>query len=420
MNTIPILMILAAEPVEADLSQWMVLALSSSPELVMDSCEVVQAEASRTLAKASLLPTLSASGSLGTNWMEDPAGDLEQGDLAVSGGITLSVPVLASGGSDWLRLESASITERIALLQQREGNLSLQLSVASAYYRTSGARMKVLSAWEAVCRDSVLLARTEVLAEMGAATGCEVLSARIQETSSRIALMEAESQSRNYLEELCRTAGVPDTVWTVGPRLPSTLQAEELEALPRDFTGSPSLQAAELRLEAAGIDCAASGRERFPSLSVNGSYNWNGSGSDIGSLDGSRSWSVGISMSRPIFDGGRISAGMNSARASAISAEASLSLERRALEASLNTIRRELISSQEKLELAGLSVEYASQRLELQEIRYEAGSAALDDLIEARRELTESEYTLIEARIDCLLQEAEYRVLCGMDVRSGD
>lgn len=420
MNTIPILMILAAEPVEADLSQWMSLALSSSPELVMDSCEVVQAEASRTLAKASLLPTLSASGSLGTNWMEDPAGDLEQGDLAVSGGITLSVPVLVSGGGDWLRLESASITERIALLQQREGNLSLQLSVASAYFKTSGAMMKLLSASEAVSRDSLLLARTEILAEMGAVTGYELLSARIQDTSSRIALMEAESSYQGCLEELRRAAGVPDTHWTVDPQLPSVVSLEDLHALPAGIAANPSLKAAELRLESAGVDYSVAGRERFPSLSANGSLSWNGNGNDIGSLEGSRSYSVGLSISRPIFDGGRISAGISSARASMISAEASLSLERQALQASMNSLARDLATSLETFKLAELSLEYASERLELLEIRYEMGAVPVEELIEARQQFTESEYLLVESRIECLLQEAEYRVLCGMDVRSGD
>lgn len=414
--------LLSSERAELNLEGWIALATENSPEMVIASSTEQQAEASYLSARSSLLPSISLNGNTGRTWREQNSGNYESEGLSVSGGISLSANLLSAGGSDWLMLQSASTSREIALIETREAILALQQSIASKYYRAVEGRSNLAVAEGALEKSLVVLQRAEMLYNLGSIAITELLEAQVQSTEARIAVMNKQAELENALELLNSTAGVIGReFYTVTTEdTPQPLDEEAIEALQRSVDNNPSLISAELAVDRAETEVSAASRRRLPSLSANGSYNWSGSGDDPGSIDGNGSFTTGISISVPIFDGWSTTSRVNSARASVLNAEASLSLKRSSIESELHNTIRELQLACETLKLAELNFEYRSRMLELAESGYHLGSLELDELIEAQNNCTDAEYQLVATRIDCLEAEVDYCVLIGLDIRYGD
>ncbi len=415
-------LLLGSETVELNLEEWIALAGENSPEMVIASSAEQQADASYSAARSSLLPSVSISGNTGRTWTGQNSGSFESPGLSISGGISLSASLLSSGGSDWLALRSASSGREIAALETRAAVLDLQQSVALGYYRAVEGRSNLAVAEGALEKSLVVLQRTEMLYDLGSITVTELLEAQVQNTEAGIAVINKQAEYENALELLNCTAGLTGgerfTVST--ENIPQPLNSEDIEAMDTSIDRNPSLISAELSLQRAETEVSAASRRRLPSISANGSYNWSGSGEDPGSIDGSGSFSAGISVSVPVFDGWLTSSRVTSARASVLNTGASLSMQQSSIEAELQNTIRELQVSAETLKLAELNYEYRSRMLEIAESGYHLGNLELDELLEAQNNCTDAEYQLVATGIDCLEAEVDYCVLRGLDVRSGD
>ncbi len=243
MNQIALVAILAGglsgRPV--DLSGWVSLALEGSGEIMQAEAGLEQADAAYSIARSGLLPQLVFSASAGHSWSSvevEPVGHVDTEADRYSAGLTLSQEILGSGGSSWLSLRSASLGREESDLQHRAAVLSLQRSVAAAYYGAVGAVELVGSSEAALERSAALLDRMEMLYELGAARELELLEARMQESADRLALLRNEQALTQSITELRRVAGVSgDTSITVDTAavLPP-LTREAILALPSDYS----------------------------------------------------------------------------------------------------------------------------------------------------------------------------------------
>lgn len=416
------LLILGSETIELDLAGWICLATESSPQMVIAESSEELAEASYLSARSSLLPSLSLSGNTGKTWSEQTSGGYESEGISASGGFSLSAPLLSSGGADWLTLRSASTGRQIAELESRATLLALQQSVASGYYRVVKGYSNLAVAEGAYEKSLVVQQRIEMLYNMGSATQTELLEALVQNTEARIAVMNRLTEYENARESLCVVAGVSFEFgyYIDLQSVPEPLDSTEIEALPTSVDMNPTLISADLAVQRAEIEVTAVSRTRLPSVSVNGSYMWNGTGDDPGSFSGTGAFSAGLSVSLPVFDGWLTESRNISARASVLCEQATFALKRSTIEAEMQNTLRELRTFTEALKLAEINFEYRSKMLEIANSRYQLGDLGLDELLEAQNNCTDAEYQLIASGIDCLESEVDFCVLSGLDVRSGD
>lgn len=407
---------------ELTLSDWIELALENSPQRVLAQVSIDQANTSITSARASLLPSVNLSGSMGSSWTEDHQGDLAYDGVSVIGGPSLSIPLLRAGGADWVRLESASLGMDIAETDARESELILQRSVALAYYRVVEGMLNLDIANGGLEEALLLLERVELLFELRSAPVTDLLAAQAQVTQAEIDAMNREVDYLNGLEALRVTAGVaPESGYLVNPELiPDPMDSDRIDEILFGLDMNPSLISAEYDVHKAELEERAASSERWPSISANGSYSWSGMGDNLSSVDGRNSFSVSVILSLPLFDGGIISSRENSARAGLLSARTSLESERNRISAEFRSASRNLEVARERVVLADENIEYRTQLLDLAKMRYDLGDLEMDKLIEARNDLQSAEYQLISARINCLESEAECMILRGLDVRSGE
>jgi len=409
---------LAAPGDSLGLAEWLDLALANSPEAVRAGAMVLQADATFSESRASLLPRLSLSASTGRSW--DPgSGDAppssEDGTTA-SLGLSLTADLLASGGSDWLSLRSADLGREQADLDAEDALLALEHDVASAFHAAVEAAWLVRAAETALDRSEAVLGRVEILAGLGGASTLDLMEARVQETGDRLALLRRRQDLDAAERELRAVAGVPseerlvaDTASVADP--PSREAVAALEAMEGS---NPALSAAGLAVARAELGVRMAESSWLPSLGAGLSWNWNGAFADLEDAGSDGVLGVSLTLSMPVFDGGLAASRTSSARASLLEAQAALtSLETRTA-ASLALGRDAMEYALDGLELAELQLEYASGNYELRLLGYGTGGTTLAGLLDAQSGLTEAEAALVSARIACLESELEYRTLVGL------
>ncbi|MCX6350175.1 MAG: TolC family protein [Candidatus Aureabacteria bacterium] len=170
-----------------------------------------------------------------------------------------------------------------------------------------------------------------------------------------------------------------------------------LEGLPAVRKSTAEKTASEYSLKSAGSDFS-------PSVTASGSLGR--SGSDW--PPSSESWSVGVSLSVPIFEGTSKFYELKRARASLDNASASLKSQ---WETSLYTLYRSynnLLTAYDQVEVQGLFFEASRERSKIGMAQYTSGLLIFDNWIIIEDDLVRAERSLVQARADALYAETQW------------
>jgi multidrug efflux system outer membrane protein len=295
-------------------------ASSANQELHAAVARVDQARASARVARSEFLPTLDANPS----WRRERYSPNQEPSFGAITANTFSTPLDLSYEIDlWGRVrrsfESARADTQSSLAAMHNVLLTLQADVAQNYFShrsldaeiatvrgTVGLRNEELkltrSRFEGGISSELDVARAET--EL-AATEAELaaLLKRRAELENSIAILVGETASTFKLAELSASNWNPQP-----PNIPAGLPADLLERRPDVADAERQLASANARI---GVAKAAffpvvrlTGSGGFVSGDIESLFNWE-----------SRVWSLGPSISLPIFAGGRNVANLNRSRA---------------------------------------------------------------------------------------------------------
>ena len=348
----------------------------------------------------------------------------------LSGGISerysVEVGVTAFELDFWGRvrnLSEAARAEYLATVQaQRAFQLSLIGDVASTYMAIRSAEQRLQLALSTVenRRDEVRISKVRLDAGIASAleyNQAKALLAQAETQLSEIRLLLARQS--NYLRLLVGT--VPDA----RPPEPLPLNRQLLEpalaaGLPSQLLFSrPDIIAAEERLRAARANIGVARAAFFPRISLTGSAGYASAELD-GLVSGeNRIWSIGPSVSLPIFDfGGR--------RANLTVAEARENIAVAEYERTVQAAFREVADA-----LAGrryLAEQLARQEgnvrtlrniAELADVRYDEGVVNFLQVLDAERSLFDAEQALLQIRRAQLENLVALYVSLGGGTRAG-
>ncbi|HTH50270.1 MAG TPA: efflux transporter outer membrane subunit, partial [Candidatus Limnocylindria bacterium] len=381
---------------DTSLNQLEAQALQSNPGFQAALARVEESRATARVARGALLPSLAANPRF-VRQGYSPNQVPSFGNLTAS---TLSTPLDLSYEVDlWGRVrrgfESARDEAQASFAALNTVLLTLQADVAQNYFtlRALDAEIATVSGSVNLRREQVRLVRFRE--ENGLGNALEIAQAETE-----LANAEAEAASlakhRDELENALalltganpsdfKLAPLTEVGWNVPPpSIPAGLPAELLER-------RPDVAEAERQLAAANAKIGIAKASFFPVLTLTGSggflsadvdtlFNWN-----------SRTWSIGPSLSLPIFAGGRNRA--NYRRAQAAHEEAIAHYRERVLvafgevESSLSGIRHlaERASAQER------AVSSSRQAANLADDRYRAGASGYLEVVDADREALTAE-----------------------------
>lgn len=231
-----------------------------------------------------------------------------------------------------------------------------------------------------------LVRLSEAQKRAGTGTGIEITRAQVQLANERQRLLTAETNHNRTKLELLRVIGLPlDRPVELSGKLEfQPVDHPDIEAsLATAKVSRPDLKAQQSREQSARLSYSANRMDRVPSLAAFGDYGTIGTGLDSSVV----TRTYGVSLSIPIFDGGR----RDARRAASLSAyrqeqvrtrdtRAQVELEVRTAVDSLQSARSQVTAAEDGLKLSERELEQAQRR-------YKAGVANSIEVIDAQTRL---------------------------------
>lgn len=307
---------------DADLNALQEQALKNGQTMVIAQARVDQARAQANVANSSFFPKLGAQAGSARNRTsaERPLTNYNSQNTSViqndfNAAFTVSYE-LDLFGRVRRTAESAGASAQQAQADFENTRLVLTAELAADYLvlRQTDAEIDVLQ--------QTLAAQTKALDfisarhELGAASGLDLNQQQGLTAATQTQLTLLQDQRARYQNAIATLVGVPAPDF----RLPVKLGKTEVPAIPLTAPAAllerrPDIAAAERAMAAANAQIGVARSAYFPTLGLSGLY-----GSDANQLSNLFSapallWSIGVSATQTIFDGGRTKANVEFAKA---------------------------------------------------------------------------------------------------------
>ncbi|ENO89356.1 NodT family RND efflux system outer membrane lipoprotein [Thauera linaloolentis 47Lol = DSM 12138] len=312
----------------------------------------------------------------------------------------------ASALEGWLATDAARQAVHVALIGQvADGYLGLR----ELDERVEIAR-KSVAAREASYR--IFQRRYEV----GSTSRLEVTQVQTLLTQAQMLhaqLAQQREQQINALRVL--VGGDPGPLAQKAPFDETTVLVQLSPGLPSGLlTQRPDIIAAEHRLRASNANIGAARAAFLPRIALTASYGTASAELDGLFESGSRAWSFVPTISLPIFDGGRRRANLalSEVRRDIAVAEYEQTIQAAFREVADALAAHRWVSAQ--VEVARVARDAQAERARLAQLRYDNGSSAYLEVLDAQRDLLDAEQQLVGTRRALLSsQVALYSALGG-------
>jgi NodT family efflux transporter outer membrane factor (OMF) lipoprotein len=360
---------------------------------------LLQSRAALGNASAANRPTLNASLSAqrGVNSTSPTVGTALQSSLDASWEIDLFGANRASVSAAEARLQGTGA-------QWHEARVSVAAETATQYFSWRSCR-KLLAVVQSDANSRGETARlSELSAQAGFTAPAVAALAQASAAEGRARITQQRSQCDSTLKALVALTAMPeaglrqrlevDTPDGAAPALPlvSSVPAQVLSQ-------RPDLFAAEREVAAASADLGSAQAQRYPRLMLNGSvgalnYTTLGATTDLST------WSIGpVSLSLPLFDGGRRAANVQGAQARYAEAAALYRAKARQAVREVEDALLSLASTGTQQEDAQAAVTGYAASFNATQARFRAGSASLPELEDARRVTLVAQTTLLQLEL---------------------
>ncbi|HEX4824248.1 MAG TPA: TolC family protein [Candidatus Polarisedimenticolaceae bacterium] len=393
----------ATEPLQLSLADAVSRALDFNLSAITSREAVKTAEGADNLARARLLPSLSA-GLSGSRQIIDLAA---YGFPAPAGGSPLVGPFNVVDARLYL---SQSVLDLQALGQKRaarfgeeaarSGAAAMRETVVVAatdlYLQAASDERRIEAAQEQVAAAKALLEHAQRLNDAGVVAGIEVLRAKVQLEAQRQRLIVAENQAAKDKLTLARAIGLPlDTMFTLSDGLVYKPAGEvSLETTLKDAEDArEDLKQTKSRLEQAEAARDADRRQRVPTLKLNADFGV--IGNDAPSLE--RTYTLGLALRLPLFEGGQISAQVMQDDAEVSRLKAVLSDMEAGVALDVRSSLLDLAASDERVRVAKDALDLAREQVAQSQDRFEAGVAGNLEVVQAQDALARASDDYIAA-----------------------
>lgn len=397
------------------LDQLMTEALQANPDVRIAAANVENYLSQVTATNADRFPQIgiSGQGARGKGQAFDP-----ETSSAYNLGMALSWEI-----DLWGRLARATDAARADLLAQREVQrgvyLSLAASVARSYFNLRQLDEQLLITQRTLALRQQSLDLFQLRFDGGVISEVELSQVRSEYEQAAAAVPQVELSIARTEQAMSVLLGrVPGSI-ARGVKLDELKNPDIPAGLPSQLLARrPDIRAAEAQLSAADARVDAARLAWFPRISLTGLAGY--ASTDLSALSNSHIWNGAAGLTQPLFDAGRIGAGVNSAQATRTASEAQY------IKTVQNAFREvdDALVSRVKLreQVAALSRQVAAleRYAELARLRYENGYTSYLEVIDAERTLFNANLNRVATQGAVLAAAADlYRSLGGswMDAR---
>lgn len=403
-------------------------ALDNNSQVLNAERRVRVAESGVTIARANLLPRVNAnfSSSRSREVFRETRTVLNAGQLLTTDGtyynshsasISLNQTVFDFGAT-WNSIRQAGSTKDASDFTYQSTKQTTIASVHESYYQLLKDLRLLEVAREAVRQNEEQLKLTESRYEIGAAPQGEVFRTRTTLGDAKIELIRQENAVRNSQAALNvvlgRTPEAPVEVTDL-PDVDVTKFYDMNQVVEKALQNNPGLRRYDAEMKAASQGVKMARTQFLPTFSINASYSRSDPNFDPVYSNFDKTFNARISafVSWNLFNGfadkaevDREAANYRIARESKIEQERLL--RQQVQQAMLNLEATREISTLNKDNLVS-----AEEDLRLAQERYRVGAGTLLDVITAQVNLTRAQSTLVRAKYDAKIAEAQLEAAMG-------
>lgn len=386
------------------LAELTALALHNNPETTVAWSAVAQSEAAERIARAGWWPTLTASYSAQRSRSVASSGSEAPAQTRYGPSISLSY-LLFDFGKRGGSIDQAS-AERLA--SQYNLNQTLQdlaLTVEANYYTVIGDRALTDAKQQALDEAQANLDAARTRHDAGLATIADVYQAESAAAAAQLSLQQTQGQLRIAEGALASSAGYrPDTQLRLTAWNPQAARIEMpaqtlAELMTRAHDARPELLAAQAGEQAAAGAVRAARGTALPSLSVSASAGRTRI-VDVGTGD---PFSVGATLSVPLFQGFALKSAIRGARAAMESAHASTESLRLQVEQQVWTAYQNLQTAHGNVDASRVQLEAAQRAADAIRARYKNGLSNILEVLTTEAALVQARVANVQSYLDWYL-----------------
>ena len=381
-----------------------------SSNVASAKARIAQARAARISTNANTLPTLDSSFSA-SRALQQPnsTGGGAQGINFNQGATKTTQANLQAAweldlfGANKILVESAKMTENAAQANWHEARVAVAAELATSYFNQCycHATLAIIAKDLNSRQESARL--TAISAKAGFTSQASIYLADASLADAKQQLNAQQAQCDSNIKELVALTGFDEKILHENLNQQIFLtdaqndkKLYEINTIPaKTIAQRPDIYNAEAELVAAAATVQSKQAARLPRISLNGSIGWMDTSSNLFSAKG-EIWSLGpLSISLPIFDGGKRKSAVSEAEAQYVASAASY---RSKVRTAVKEVEQALVSLHSaELRQADLQLALNSYKASFTatEAKVRAGFANLIELETSRRDALQTETNLL-------------------------
>ncbi|HUS30519.1 MAG TPA: TolC family protein [Kofleriaceae bacterium] len=310
-------------------------------------------------------------------------------------------------------IEQAKAGVRVSELGVQATRAQLVLQVAVAYYDAALADRQVEIAEVTLQQSEATLKETELKYKQGTAPEFDLVRAQVARDNQSNALVQFRVQRDFAFVQLRRLVGVPlDRDVTLSTKL----EANDVDGMVELARGAAGLPPSNTRVVVAQAKEGIAAREAGVKLAKSAWYPTLSAGTDFGLVnyqnqpfnsDWRTNWTLGVTLSLPLFDGFRRVASQRASEAELASARAQAANATEVAQVEAAQAAASVAASAQTLETSARTVKQAQRAYQIAELRFQQGASTHLELVDARVQLEQAQ--LNEARSSRDLRVARLR-----------
>ena len=400
------------------LSEAVSLALANEHGIRIAKNEAAIAEAQATAGNAGLLPRIDASGR-GNYSNQDTKLDFTEGipdverngvvNTALGGQVGLTY-TLFNGMGNFATLERAQLNAQLADLRTRaqvEGTLT---QVIALYYAIAALDEDVSITQRILEISADRFKRQEGKAALGGTGRLDVLNAQVDLQSDSTAFILALQRRERSARELNVLMGrIPDSPVNVSRTITYAQGLSQEQLVQEAMQGNVQLASATAQVRAAEVDQRIAKSLRWPRLDLNANYGVNDQQNGVGLVLGTYTQGLnsGLTVSVPLFDGGRINTQAEQARLRAENAQLAEQQARLQVERDVRNAFTTWRSQREVLRIQGDAVSTAQLNFDRTRELFQSGQLTGLQFRQAQLDLADAERRAVVSGFDTKVAELQ-------------
>jgi outer membrane protein len=403
----------AAETRVLGLDEAVQVALKHQPTVLQAQATTRAASGRADQARSGLLPQVAATASYTR---------AHGAVLGVNGPTTGAFDVFTAGanasqliwdfGQTWERTHAAERTTDSIRISERTAELTVMLSVRRAYFQARAQKALIRVADDTLVNLERHMKQIQGFVTVGTRPEIDLAQAKSDLATERVVLINAQNGYRIAKAQLAAAMGTPGGEFEVSNEELAAIDVEEqpIDQLTKTaLAARPELVSLIRQSEAQELTVKSIKGGYGPILSAVAAASESGTALDA---LGTR-WSLGATLSWPIFQGGLTNGQVREAEANVDVTRAQLDGEKLQVRLDVEQAALNVRAAKSEIQASNEALTNTKERLRLAEGRYEAGVGSIIELGDAQVAQSSAAQQVVQAEFDLSLARAQLLTAMG-------